>query len=119
MKFKIDENLPIDFVNILRKDGHKAKTVAEQNLQGKEDSVIIEKCSEEGYILVSLDLGLSDIRAYPPNEYSGLLIFRALLQDKNHLIDMLRNIMPKFKEEPIDGKLWIVEETRIRIRGEE
>ena len=47
MKFKIDENLPVEFVDVLKVAGHRAMTVAEQELQGKVDSEIIDTYSKE------------------------------------------------------------------------
>lgn len=37
-------------------------------------------------------------------------------QDKNHLINCLRRIIPLLEKEPILNKLWMVEEDRLRIR---
>ena len=47
MKFKIDENLPVEFVNVLESTGYKAMTALEQGLEGKADSEVINKCLEE------------------------------------------------------------------------
>ena len=119
MKFKIDENLPIEFVDLLITTGHKAMTVYEQHIQGKADPVIIDTCAREGYILVTLDLDFADIRAYPPTQYPGLMVFRVVRQDKRHLLEVFQRTLPVLMREPIEGWLWIIEETRVRIRGEE
>ena len=47
MKFKIDENLPIEISEILNNAGYDSKTVNDQKLQGSKDSVIIEICKNE------------------------------------------------------------------------
>ena len=44
MKFKIDENLPIEIANLFKEDGHDALTVLGQHLGGQKDSKIIEVC---------------------------------------------------------------------------
>lgn len=119
MKFKIDENLPIEFVDLLVTAGHQAMTVDEQHLQGRADSVIIDTCAREGYILVTLDLDFADIRAYPPNQYPGLMVFRVVRQDKRHLIEVFKRAITVLMREPIEGRLWIIEETKVRIRGGE
>ena len=49
MKFKIDETLPVEFVNVLESTGHVAMTALEQGLKGKDDSEVINKCLEEKY----------------------------------------------------------------------
>ena len=43
MKFKIDENLPSEFADILRLANHDATTVYDEELQGKADP-ILAKC---------------------------------------------------------------------------
>ena len=43
MKFKIDENLPVEFVNVLESTGYKAITALEKGLNGKVDSEVIKK----------------------------------------------------------------------------
>jgi predicted nuclease of predicted toxin-antitoxin system len=117
VKFKIDENLPLEFVDVLRPIGYIAMTVKEQDLHGKADSEVINKCSEENFILITSDLDFADIRLYPPENYSGLIVFRINHQDKWHLIQVFKNIVPILKQEKVKGRLWIVEENRIRVRG--
>ena len=118
MKFKIDENLPIEISEILNNAGYDSKTVNDQKLQGSKDSVIIEICKNEQRILITLDIDFTDIRLYPPEEYSGIIVLRGKIYSKNHLINILRKIMPLLNgNESLDRHLWIVEENKIRIRG--
>jgi predicted nuclease of predicted toxin-antitoxin system len=117
VKFKIDENLPVELVELLITIGHQAMTVHEQHLQGKADQVLIDTCAQEGYILVTLDF--ADIRAYPPAQYPGLMVFRVVRQDKKHLVEVFQRAIILLAREPIEGRLWIIEETRVRIRGGE
>jgi predicted nuclease of predicted toxin-antitoxin system len=119
VKFKIDENLPVEFVELLITAGHQAMTVYKQHLEGKPDQVIIDTCVKEGYILITLDLDFADIQAYPPNRYPGLMVFRVVRQDKRYLIEVFQRAIHVLEREPIEGRLWIIEETRIRIRGGE
>jgi predicted nuclease of predicted toxin-antitoxin system len=116
LNFKIDENLPIEFVEILKSSGYEAMTVFEQGLNGKVDSEVINKCQEENFILLTLDLDFADINLYPPYKYPGIIAIRAKYQYKWYLLDILKSIIPNFKHEKIKGKLWIVEENKIRIR---
>ncbi len=116
MNFKIDENLPVEFAKTLKSSGYEAMTVFEQGLNGKADSEVINKCLEENFILVTLDLDFADIKLYSINRCPGIITIRAKYQDKRHLLNMLKNIIPNLKHEKIEGKLWIVEENKIRIR---
>lgn len=119
MQFKIDENLPNEIADLLINAGHDAKTVHEQQLQGERDSSLINICSNEIRILVTLDTDFSDIRMYPPQELSGIIVLRFGSQAKQHLTKVFHRIIPLFSREPLKHHLWIVEETRIRILGKD
>ena len=119
MKFKTDENLPIEMASLLRSLGYDAMTVGDENLVGASDDTILARCREEGRVLMTLDLDFADVRAYPPQESRGLMVFRVRRQDKTYLVEMLRRVIPLLLQEALDGRLWIVEENRVRIRGPE
>jgi len=55
MKFKIDENLPVEIAKLLTDEGYNAETVGDQGLRGAKDSILIEICKKEDRILVTLD----------------------------------------------------------------
>jgi predicted nuclease of predicted toxin-antitoxin system len=117
MKFKVDENLPVEAAEVLRQAGHDAVTVLEQQLGGAPDSVIASICRQEGRGLVTLDTDFADIRVYPPTDFPGLIVLRLRRQDKRHVIEALERLTPLLSSEPLECHLWIVEETRVRIRG--
>ena len=116
MKFKIDENLPVELAEELRAAGYEATTVDDQRLVGTNDRHLSEVCKAEGRIFVTLDLDFADIRTYPPDEHPGLIVLRLFRQDKLHVLDVLRRTLKAVGHEPLEGRLWIVEEKRIRIR---
>ena len=116
MKFKIDENLPSEVASLLASAGHDAATVFDEGLVGATDQNILEACINEKRALVTLDLDFSNVRAYPPKDYSGLIVLRLRRQDKPHVLRVVGKILDMFGREPIVGRLWIVEEDRIRVR---
>lgn len=118
MRFKIDENLPVEVAELLRSEGHDALTVFDESLVGEEDQRIIEVCEDEERALVTMDMDFSDVRSYPPQDYYGLIVLRLHRQDKPHVLGAIKTAMALFKNEQIEKRLWIVEEGRIRIRGE-
>jgi predicted nuclease of predicted toxin-antitoxin system len=118
MRFKVDENLPIEVAEMLRQAGHDAATVLEQHLGGSDDAQLAVLCQLESRILVTLDMDFADIRNYPPAEFPGLVVLRLRQQDKPYVLDVFMRCMQVLDQEPIEGQLWIVEENRIRIRGE-
>jgi predicted nuclease of predicted toxin-antitoxin system len=118
MRFKADENLPIEVAEMLQQAGHDAATVLEQHLGGSDDAQLAALCQLESRILVTLDMDFSDIRNYPPAEFPGLVVLCLRQQDKPHVLDVFVRLVQVLDQEPIEGYLWIVEENRIRIRGE-
>ncbi|OHB80327.1 MAG: hypothetical protein A2V98_24270 [Planctomycetes bacterium RBG_16_64_12] len=117
MKFKIDENLPVAAAVVLSDAGHESKTVHDQRLVGGPDRRLAEVCRDERRALVTLDLDFSDIRAYPPADYPGIVVLRPRVQERRPILDLLRSILPLLHAEELEGHLWIVERTGIRIRG--
>ena len=104
-------------MSILAGAGHDATSVFSQNLQGSPDSRIIEVCLAENRSLVTQDLDFADIRSYPPADYPGPAVLRLTRQDKYSLIEALQRVLPSLESETLRGRLWIIEEQRIRIRG--
>lgn len=76
MKFKIDENLPMEIRDDLRAAGHDAETIMDEGLTGASDSIIMDRVREEARALLTLDKGIADVRAYPPEHYHGIVLFR-------------------------------------------
>lgn len=117
MRFKIDENLPLEVATLLRQARHDALTVVEQDLGGSADPDLANICQREHRALVTLDTGFGDIRAYPPEQFSGLIVLRLRQQDKPHVLRILSLLISKLSIEPLEKHLWIVDEESIRIRG--
>ena len=118
LRFKIDENLHADVAKLLRQHGHDALTVYDQDLQGETDTDIASICRHEQRAVVTLDLDFSDIRQYPPKDYSGIIVLRLNDQSRVTVLNVLRRILPLLEREPPTGHLWIVDEQQVRIRGD-
>ena len=117
MKFKIDENLPLEIADLLQYKGYEAKTVFDQALNGKIDKKIASVCQEEKRVLITLDTDFGDIRTYPPKNFPGIIVLRLKQQDKIHILEVFKGVIPFLSTEPLKHTLWIVDENRIRIRG--
>lgn len=117
MKIKIDENLPNSLVGILEYAGHDASTVHDESLQGAKDSQIYGAIVEERRALLTLDIGFADIRTYPPSDHAGMIVFRLARQDRAYVEAVTQRIAGMVAEDELIGKLWIVEDDRIRIRS--
>ena len=116
MKFKIDENLPTQVAELLRHAGHDALTVGQQNLTGAVDSRLADVCQSESRALVTLDLGVADIRTYPPGDYHGLIVLRLKDQSKIGALTAPEGLLPRLNADTVQEALLIVEDRRVRIR---
>lgn len=116
MKFKIDENIPVEASILLRESGHDAVTVLDQNMGGKADEHIIQVCTQEQRTIITLDLDFADIKAYPPSNYHGIFVLRVRQQSRSKVLEVITKLIPHLPSEPIEKQLWIVEEDKIRVR---
>jgi hypothetical protein len=48
MRFKVDENLPVEVAQLLREAGHEAATEFDQHLGGCDDLTIASICQRKG-----------------------------------------------------------------------
>ncbi len=113
--FKIDENLPVDVARTLVAAGFDALTVIDQELGGKADDIIADFCRLEGRVLITLDMGFADIRAYPPSRHAGLIVLRLHRADRQHILRALSQLIPLLKTNELSQKLWIVDEAGVRM----
>lgn len=117
MKLKIDENLPVGCALILRDAGFEADTVFDERLVGPAaDSEIATRSRAENRVLVTLDLDFSNIRAYSPSQYAGIIVLRPKRQDKRIVLMLMSRLVLTLANRTPAGELWIVETDRIRFR---
>lgn len=67
--------------------------------------------------IVTLDLDFADIRAYPPSDYAGIIVLRLARLDKLRILAVLKRLLTVMEQQPLPGKLWIIDETTIRMRA--
>jgi hypothetical protein len=58
---------------------------------------------------------ISNILAYPPAKYPGIVVFRLVNQAHVTIEAATRRVLDLLSRESLPGTLWIVEERRIRI----
>lgn len=115
MRFKVDESLHLEIADLLRGRGHNALTVFDQGLRGRSDRDIADLSQYEDRILISLDLDFSNILMFPPEKYSGLIVLRLRRKSRSAVRQVITRIIDRLGEEPIEGRLWVVDEHRIRV----
>lgn len=118
MRAKIDENLHLDMATAFRARGRDTLTVHDRGMRSSADTVIASGCLVEGRGIVTLDLDFADARQYPPQSYAGLIVFRLRNESRGHVLRVPDRLPGLLESESAAGQLWIVEEDRIRIRGQ-
>lgn len=116
MKFKMDENMPIEAAQLLRDASYEADTVDDEKLNGSIDPLIARVCQQEERILVTMDLDFSDIRHYPPGDYPGIIVLHPAVQAKQAILNLMARLILLLTQHPIVKQLWIVDEAGVRIR---
>ena len=114
-KFKTDENLPMEVAELLSANGHDAMTRSGNGWSYRRCTVGTMPRRRAGNRYVRPGL-----RRYPCLSAGRPLWNRSLRlerQDKPYVMEVFERLVPKFDDEPLAGKLWIVNEETIRIRG--
>jgi len=116
MKFKIDENLPADLVADLQAAGHAADTVSDEGLSGAAAAAVMAHVQADGRTLLTLDKGIADVRAYPPDQYAGIILFRPRTTGRTETLVFIRQHLPALLQIDLNGHLCVVSDTGIRVR---
>lgn len=116
-RFKLDENMPLEVAEHLQRAGYDATTVWEERLSGSPDTVIATICQNEQRALLTLDVGFANVLTYPPAQYPGIIVLRLKRQERSRVLETIARLVALLSREPLQGRLWIVEEERVRIRG--
>ncbi len=97
MKIKLDENIPGAVAGILRSRGHDVDTVLEESLGGRDDPTVLRAAIDEGRLLLTLDRGFGDVRAYPPGTHPGIIVMRPADQRVPTVVAMVETLVATTK----------------------
>jgi len=116
VKFKVDENLPVEIAEELRALGYDALTVVEQDMAGINDERLMAHVEEESRVLMTMDKGIANIRAYSPSRFAGLILFRPNQAGRRAVLEFVRKRLTQLLDLDLKRRLVVVSETGIRIR---
>lgn len=116
MKFKVDENLPAELAADIKAAGHDAATVFDQGMIGDVDSAIMSHVQSEGRVILTMDKGIADVRAYPPAQYPGIVLFRPGNMGRSQTLAFVRQHLPALLQSALSGHLFVVSDSGIRKR---
>jgi predicted nuclease of predicted toxin-antitoxin system len=116
VKFKLDENLPVSSAAILASAGHDVDTVGQEGLSGAPDPDVVVAATAAGRILISLDVGLADIRAYPPGSHAGIVVLRLTDQSAAAVTKAISDLAAFTTAESLSGAVAVLQRGLLRIR---
>ena len=116
MKVKLDENLPTELLDDLRAAGHEADTVHDEALAGAPDSTILDRVLHDRRVLFTLDKGIANVRAYPPERHAGIVLFRPGSMGRGTTLAFVRHYLPAVLERELTGRLVVVTDRGLRLR---
>jgi predicted nuclease of predicted toxin-antitoxin system len=117
VKLLLDENLSPKHAVRLRDKGHDAVAVVEESLGGASDPMIRSAANAAGRVLVTLDADFGNIIRYPPQGTPGIIWLRLHPPAESKIEEALDRCLSKLGTEVLVGKLVIVDEDKIRVRG--
>jgi predicted nuclease of predicted toxin-antitoxin system len=119
LRFFCDQCVPAEISHTLRLAGHDVLNLRETLPVRASDPEVVAKARDLDRVLISLNGDFSDIVAYPPEEYSGIIAIQ--LHNHPEIIPQIMERLATFlaghpAQEHYHAKLFIVEVYRIRIR---
>jgi predicted nuclease of predicted toxin-antitoxin system len=116
VKFKLDENLPVELASDLRGLGYDVDTVHDEGLCGAADPAILDAAFVADRILFTLDKGIANLQRYPVREHAGVVLFRPDTSGRGAVIAFVRERLQKVLEVDLANRLTVVGPFRIRFR---
>ncbi len=116
MKVKLDENIPRSARQVLIAAGHDVDTVVDEDLAGATDPRVVAAAAAVGRLLITLDRGLGDIRAYPPGSHAGILVLRPSDQSVQTVAAALAEVVAGHDLTTLTGTVTVAQRGLLRIR---
>lgn len=116
MKFKLDENLPLELAEDLTRLGHEADTVYSEGPAGADDATVVKAAEASGRIVMTLDKGIANLVRYPVHKHGGTVLFRPDESGRQSVLSFIRTRLAYLLELELVGRLTVVGSTRTRVR---
>jgi len=114
LKFKLDENLSPPLPALLPSRATR-RTRSSSNPSAAKATRPSSRSVRASLARCHTRSGLANIQQYPPAQYAGIVVLRLASQSHREVEDALGSALKLLEQEPLAGRLWIVEPGRIRI----
>ena len=116
MRLKLDENLPARAVAPLRALGHDVDTATDEGLAGADDPDVLLAATAAGRLVITLDRGFGDIRAYPPGTHGGVLVVRIDDQAAPAVAEVVELVARTIDLDDLVGCVAVFRDGSVRVR---
>jgi predicted nuclease of predicted toxin-antitoxin system len=98
--------------------GHIARDVRDVGLNTASDSQIAQHARGENLTIITADFDFADVRIYPPENYSGIVVIdRPPSATVSQILDMVQQLLDQTDlQSELPGRLAIVSPKRVRLR---
>jgi hypothetical protein len=116
VRFKLDENLPVELLDDLRAAGHEADGLHDEGLIGAPDDAVLDLVRHEHRVILTLDKGSANVRAYPPKAHAGIVLFRPPAAGRGITLLFVRRHLASLFEQELTGRLLVITDRGIRLK---
>ena len=116
-RFLVDEDMPRSLAPALRSAAEQAVDVRDFGLRGQPDGEVIAYARAHDQVLVTADLGFSNLLRFPPGSHPGIDVARLPNEmPTDDLVRIITSALSALASEDLEGNLVVVEEHRVRLR---
>lgn len=112
---KVDEDLPAEVGDLLRKAGHDAHTVAQEDLTGTPDDRLWSVVQQEQRCLFTADKGFANAQVFPPGTHRGIVLLRLPRESRAGYVQLTELLLAGMDVEQAVGAIVVVTPETIRI----
>lgn len=113
----VDEALPRSLARHLRDARRDADDVRDLGLRGQPDERVFREAQDRDAILITRDLGFTNVLRFPPTTHKGLIIVR--LPNTVSTARLIEQVLEGLRDAPLDTlarSVLIIEPGRTRLR---
>jgi predicted nuclease of predicted toxin-antitoxin system len=116
VRIKLDENLGLPHVALLKGNGYEADRLFDEGLSGIDDVEVWNRVREQKRFLITLDLGFFDIRRHAPGTHPGILLLRPRRKGRGSVLRILRPVLSERRPESLERCIAVADESKTRVR---
>lgn len=116
LAFLADVSIPQSLLALARQHGHSAVHVRDYQMARASDSEILQRASEEGRIVLTVDVDFARETVFAPYPVTGVILFRLKNPPAALLTEAFKRVLDTLSERDLVNHFVTVEPRRIRRR---